>query len=346
MNYRKWFNLFLVSMLIVLIPVFGVMGFNYYVDPYWNFQHAHAHNDYQNGFDERLQKTNLLVNNSQSFSSLLIGSSRVTYMNTNSFKHDEVFNYGLSSMHISEYSDYIAFAKKINDGVLNDIYVELSLHSYYANVQPPMGKPDTFFEQAQNRVLDYTVLFSKDTLDKSLVNYNASKANAYPLQRSYTRDNQVKTTYPNNRLSKAKEDFKSRYDKTNYTTDFAYNEFYKDELLKIKRENKDSKFVIFTDMAHEDRLKIYLRNPNFFDAYARSIREIVEVFGEVKSFHMQNDLTQNDKQWMDFYHFYPEIGDKMIHSLETGEGEGEIYLSVTENNVEQYLRDMKNWISE
>lgn len=344
MSYRKWFNLFLASMLIILIPIVGLMGFNYYIDPYWNFSHAHANNDYQNGFDERLQKTNLLVNGVEPFDSLLIGSSRVTYMNTDEFKEEEVFNYALSSIHITEYSDYIAFAKKRNGGELDRVYIELSLHSYYAKVQPPMGEPETYFEQAQNRLLDYTSLFSQDTLHKSFVNYKASKANSYHLQRSYTRDNQVKTTYPNKGLAKGKAAFISRYDLTNYTTEFAYNEKYKDELMKIKNASPDSEFVIFTDMAHVDRLRTYLKNPNYFDAYARSIREIVNVFGKVNSFHLENDLTAKDQYWMDFYHFYPEVGDAMIHSLETGEDEGTVYISVTKENVDQYLSDLEAWV--
>ena len=346
MSYQKWFKLFLASMLFVLIPIFGLMGFNYYVDPYWNFNHAHENNDYQNGFDERLQKTNLLVKNHQTFDSLLIGSSRVTYMNTDSFKNDDVFNYSLSSIHITEYNDYIEFAKKINDGKLDRVYAELSLHSYYANVQPPMGEPETYFEQAQDRLLDYTSLFSQDTLDKSLVNFKASKNNKYPLQRSYTRDNQVKSTYANNRLAKGKADFVKRYDKTNYTTEIAYRETYKDELEKMKKASPDSEFVIFTDMAHVLRLKTYLKNPNYFDAYDRSIREIIDVFGEVNSFHLNNDYTSKDEYWMDFYHFYPEVGDKMIHALETGEGEGSLYLNVNESNVDQYLSDLKKMVAE
>ncbi len=333
-------------MFIVLIPIFGLMGFNYYVDPYWNFKHAHANNDYQNGFDERLQKTNLLVGQKQPFDSLLIGSSRVTYMNTNNFKQEEVFNYGLSALHIDEYKDYIAFTRNINDGELQRIYVELYMDSYNDEVKRPMAAPDFYFEEAQNRLLDYTSLFSKDALDKTLLNYRASKENKFHLQRSYTRDNQVRTTYPNNRLPILRENFKKQFEETKYTDEFPYDPDYKKKLGEMKHDNPDSEFVIFTDFAPADRLKMYLKNPNYFEAYDQWFHEMVDVFGEVRSFHMQNEYTQADKYWLDWFHFYPEVGDKMIHSLETREGEGSLYLLVNEDNVDQYLVDLKKWVNE
>ncbi len=54
-NYQKWFQTVLV---LILLPVFLVGGFNYYIDPLWTFNHAHQYNRIQLSFNERQQKTN------------------------------------------------------------------------------------------------------------------------------------------------------------------------------------------------------------------------------------------------------------------------------------------------
>lgn len=346
MSYKKWFLMFLFSIGIVFIPVFGLMGFNFYIDPYWNFQHAHANNDYQNGFEERLQKTNLLASHPPEFESLLIGSSRVTYMNTSSYQEDRVFNYGLSSLHIEEYRDYIAYARETKGSGLKNIYMEAPLNAYNAGTEMMRDLPSSYIDQAEDRVLDFTSLFSKDTLEKSLENYEASKINAFPEQRSYTRDNQVRTTYPNDRLEKAKTKFKKQFDDTEYQSEFNYMNSYKQELQKIKRDNPKANFVVFSELAHEDRVKVYLRNPNYLEAYERSVREIVDVFGSYTSFLLPNDWTQKDKYWLDLFHYYPIVGDRMIQAMETGKGEGTFYMTVNEKNVDQYMEQLHTWVNE
>lgn len=337
--------MFIMSMTLIFIPVFMLMGFNYYIDPYWNFSHSNNNNDYQNGFDERLQKTNLLASNPPDFESLLIGSSRVTYMNSDNFQHEQVFNYSLSSMHIDEYNAYITYAEKVKGSSIEKIYMELPLHSYYANTPLPQELPEVYFEKAEDRLLDFTSLFSKDTYEKSMDNYKASQKNVFSKQRSYTRGNQVETTYPS-RIEEARESFKGRYDKNGYTKTFEYKEDYKAELFEIKQQHTETKIIPFTDLAHIDRLKIYLKNPNYFDAYEKSILEIIDVYGELITFHLENELTTEDKYWLDFFHYYPNVGDAMINSLESGEGEGEIFEYINKDNVESYLANLKKLVNE
>jgi hypothetical protein len=166
------------------------------------------------------------------------------------------------------------------------------------------------------------------------------------MLQSSTEENNKTPTYPNNRLRVLRENFKKQFEETKYTDEFPYDPAYKKKLVEMKRDNPDSEFVIFTDFAPADRLKMYLKNPNYFEAYDQWFHEMVDVFGEVRSFHMQNEYTQTDKYWLDWFHFYPEVGDKMIHSLETREGEGSLYLLVNEDNVDLYLADLKKWVNE
>lgn len=332
--------MFLMSIGVMSVPVFSLMGFNYYIDPYWNFGHAHDNNDYQSGFDERLQKTNILASNPPDFDSLLVGTSRVTYMNTNEFRNEKVFNYGLSSMHLDEYGAYIAYARETKGRALDKIYMELPYNSFDGDLSLPMEPPEVFFEQAEDRFLDVSSLFSKDTFEKSLVNYEASKNDYYDKQRAYTRDNQVTTTYPS-KIVEARRSVKESFDKEGYTREFPYKEDYKEILMDIQRDNPGTQIIPFTDLAHVDRLKIYLKNPNYFEAYERAIREIIEVYGSMVTFHLENEVTVNDRYWLDFAHYYPKVGDILIEALETGKGEGEIFWYLNKDNVDTYFEDLK-----
>src|SRR4051812_12979960 len=111
-KYKSWLIKLIITSLLVIAPIVGfVMYHNYQIDPLWNFNHANEYNDIQIGFDERQQKTNYVMARPFNYDSLLIGTSRVTYMDQSSFVNDDVFNYSLSEMHIDEYSPYINFAK-------------------------------------------------------------------------------------------------------------------------------------------------------------------------------------------------------------------------------------------
>ena len=81
-RYKKWLLQFVVGGFIVFFLIFGgVVYFNYYIDPLWNFNHKNEWNDFQDGFDERQQKTNYILSHPFQYDSLMIGTSRVTYMN-------------------------------------------------------------------------------------------------------------------------------------------------------------------------------------------------------------------------------------------------------------------------
>ncbi|MDD3269201.1 MAG: hypothetical protein PHX14_07760, partial [Syntrophomonadaceae bacterium] len=53
--YKKWL---IIAISLILLPLAAVAGFNYYIDPLWNFNHANPYNTIQASFDERQQKTN------------------------------------------------------------------------------------------------------------------------------------------------------------------------------------------------------------------------------------------------------------------------------------------------
>ena len=63
-----------------------ISAFVYFMDPYWTFSHSHKFNSLQNSTNEREQKSSLLYFQHKQYNALLLGTSRVTFINQNDFK--------------------------------------------------------------------------------------------------------------------------------------------------------------------------------------------------------------------------------------------------------------------
>lgn len=330
-------------MLVLLsLPAGAVMAFNYYIDPHWNFKLDHELNDFQVGFDERQQKLNYLFSRKPDYDSILIGTSRTTYMNSESFQTEDVFNLGLSGLHIKEYAPYLRYAEEATGVKPERVYVEMYLDIYNGDLDLPLEPPEAYRDRAKNPLLKFTNLYSYDTYKKAKENYQYSKEDYYPKERAYTRDNQVTTTFPGVDMEAAR---KRNQEKNRLrSNEYPYNESFKQELLKIREAAPDAEFVVFSDLERLDRLAGYFELPAYMEAYERSVREIVEVFGSYRSFYLKNKYTTEDQYWFDYVHFYPEVGDQLIKALETGEGEGTFFIEVDNSNIDRYFAQLRELV--
>lgn len=341
LNSKQWMKrLLLTSLIVVVLPVSGVIGFNYYIDPLWNFEHKNEYNDYQLGFDERQQKTNY-INSRESFDydSLLIGTSRVTYMDENEFDTEKVFNYSLSSLHIDEYLPYIKYATEKNGDEFDTIYMELYINSYDGNVVNTNQTPSNYINKAEDPFYRFTSLFSYSTLKSSIDNFKASKDNFYNGPRSYNRENVAQTTYPNDRLPALWERFESSFE-SSATKPYVYNEDYKNKLVELKETYPNTRFVIFTDLMPVKRLELILSNQEHRKAYERWYKDMVDVFGTIYSFQSVNATTTDLNNFFDWFHYYPSVGSKMINALEKPKENRDFITVVNKDNLEKYLNNL------
>lgn len=340
MEPRQWFKrLVIVSFLVLGIPFGSILAFNFYIDPLWNFTHANEYNDFQNGFNERIQKTNWINAREGDIQAdgLLIGTSRTTYINASNFQ-EPVLNYGLSELHVTEYRDYMNYAELKNGKPFDTIYMELTIRSFDLWVKPAFKEAQSFFKDSEAPYQRFTSLFSYDTYQRAKFNYEISRANYTDIYRAYDRQMEVFTDVGQEdiaaRIVKLKEQLKARDD---YNAQWAaYDEDYKARLLNIRNDFPEAEFVVFTDLALADRLKITIEHPQHTANYKRYIRDIIDVFGKVYSFHGYNDVTTNWDNFFDVYHFYPEIGDRVAHDLQQKENT-EILTIVTSDNIEAYF---------
>ena len=337
MNEKKWFlQLVLLAFLVAGLPSLAVIGFNYWIDPLWNFAHSHKYNDVQFAFDERQQKTNYLNSRPFDYDNLLIGTSRVTYMDATKFRGEKVFNYALSALHIDEYLPYIRYAAEKKGGDFNVVYMELYYNSYKESGNPN-NSPDSYFDKSESFLYKYKTLFSYSTYKRAKENFGYSKGNLYEGARYYTRENVGKTSFASERMDAKLERYINSINKESSINSFVYSDSYKDKLRDIIEAFPDTKFVVFTDPMPLKKQQAILGIPGYREGYVRWYKEMVDIFGEVHSFQGKTSITENNESFFDVSHYLPDVGDKMIEALQDPEGNQDILTVVNADNIDEYL---------
>ncbi len=315
MPYKKWVTLFLATVLSV-ISLFAL--FNYTIDPLWTFCHSNRYNHAQPGFDERQLKTNrAYFCGLKQYDALLLGSSRVTYINQHDFKTMKVFNYAGVSMYPVEYKGWIDQAKKIKGGPFKTIIIGVDFWGSNAGpfAQHQMNNtpsPSHYLDVTQSFLYRYKMLFTMDTLNRSIESIEHSK---HPGTTDYSREN-VKSTI---KVSAARKQSAvntqiSLYQNRFYGRGYRYNKEMKRYLEALKQDNPKTRFVIFTTPISADLFKILVQSGNLPD-YERWMTQLVEVFGEVYDFMGVNSITSYRNNYADLHHFYPYIGTLIADRL-------------------------------
>ncbi|MFC0187306.1 hypothetical protein ACFFJY_03355 [Fictibacillus aquaticus] len=344
-KHVRWIMITMLLVLAGVVPLFAAVGYyNYKIDPLWNFAHANEYNHYQNGFDERQQKTNKITHNPFNYEALLIGTSRVTYMNQNDFKQHKTFNYSVSAMAVKEYGSYIEYAKKRNGKDFEVIYLELYFTSFDKNIKLKANKPDYYFKTSNEFLYKYKTLFSYSTLKRARFNKKISMENAYSKPRYYNRENIGLTDLKETNIPGKMERFKRSFNKEKITGAYPYNEEYVNMLKKLKKQNPNTKFVVFTEPIVWDRFELMFSDPVYWGAYERWYKDMTSVFDEIRSFQGKNSVNTNHKNFIDLYHYQPEVGTWMAHRLDnkTKDVPEDFGTKVSEENVDVYLNSIKS----
>lgn len=317
MTYRKWVHFFLASVLSV-IALFAL--FNYTIDPLWTFCHSNRYNNAQPGFDERQLKTNrAYFCGLKQYDALLLGSSRTTYINQHDFKGMHVFNYASVSMYPKEYKGWITLAKKIKGAPFKTIILGVD---FFGSSDGPFARqqmqqapdPMHYLEVASAPLYRYKMLFTMDTLHKSI----ESVKHSHRLGTiDYTRDNVKRTIHIGTaRKMQAVHHQTGLYNNLVYGKNYHFNPHLKEIFKALKRENPDTRFILFTTPISTDMFRFLVKQGNLGD-YKQWLGTLVDVFGEVYDFMGVNTITNDPSNYADLHHFYPEFG-KLIADRITG----------------------------
>lgn len=352
-SFRKWPIKFFVSFCLLLL-IFGlpIMAFNYMVDPLWIFQHDNKWNDIQQGFNERQQKVNKFTFSNKKYDALLLGSSRSTYINQHDFKDLDVFNFAVSSMYVEEYKGYIDYAKKVNGGPFDYIFLGLDFFAANKNRKLSSEKPEFYIDQTNSYMYRAKSIASFDTLKKAWPIFLSSMDNkpVFIDHRYYDREN-VAYPFPVSDELRQKRIETNIYEFFKNDERFVYDPNIKKMLEELVRSNPGTKFIVFTTPVTLPRFVVELQNEDYWKGYVQWLSDLTDVFGTVYNFMDINEVTVDEKNFIDSHHFVPEIGSKIVDFIwnkrENAESQDPFAFgkAVTADNKDEMISKIKNDIS-
>lgn len=326
------------------LPLLVIGGFNYYIDPLWNFDHANRFNSIQIAFDERQQKTNRLNYSRTDFDTLLLGSSRTIYMNPNDLPGHRTYNYSLSIMQMEEYFDYAEYAKSKNGHEFDWIIIGLDFFVTNQNLklQSEFQPPSYYINQSNSFGYRYKTLLSLDVLELSKKNYSASKI-GNPINFAYDRQG-LKTLL---RDSVSARDARVEANVANYRNNIYANYQYRDVkaiLAAFREANPNTRFIVFTTPTAWP-LWDAMVEAGLLPYYERWLLDCVEVFGQIYHFNYPNTITENLDNYYDASHLYPEGETLIAHRIvdfPDNNIPADFGMLLDQSNIQAYLAQIRS----
>lgn len=326
----------------------AVAGFNYWIDPLWHYGHAHEYNDVQVVTDEREQKTANQLYVQKTADTLLIGSSRSTYIHTTAFTDWDVYNYSVANLSMREYLTMIDFAFEQNPNydriVLGVDFFKSSTQEAQAphSIVNHVTRVTQPFYRSKN-------LLSFDLLETSFENFQLSRTDSITEDRLYNREGNAFAE----RLSEEEtfSETKSKIEKfesTFYGEKYEYFPRYKEIMTMVSEKHPEAEKVVYTTPISSELFKS-LASTGLYDDYETWLRDLVEVYGGVWNFMYPNTVTNDITNYFDGHHFYPEVGDLIAERVEQGEDAAvpeDFGTYVTSENIDAHLVEVQKLVDE
>ena len=325
----------------------SVVSFNFWMDPLWHYGHAHDYNDVQNVIDEREQKIVQLKYREKDYNTLLVGSSRSTYIHPSAFEKWKVFNFSVANLSMREYHSYILYAQSQNKHIERVILgvdffksseqeaaASRSLHNYEVKIEQP-------FYRTKN-------LLSLQAFKYSIKNFMLSKNNEISEDRLYNRHGEAfARKLSENEVDEVLSEKIERFEEEFYGKHYSYYPLYTEIMEKVKGTMPEGKIIVFTTPISTELFKSLVKT-GLYDDYEGWLRDLVNVYGGVWNFMYPNSITNDIHNYYDGHHFYPEIGSLIANRIEEGEHSTapvDFGVYVTNDNIEQHLRQVRELIS-
>ncbi|RFU68317.1 hypothetical protein D0469_12450 [Peribacillus saganii] len=335
-------------MSIVLACVLSSASFIYFIDPMWTFGHANAYNDVQTVVDERQQKTNTIHFQPFEYDTLLIGSSRSTYINQHDFSGMNVYNFSASNLSVREYNPFIEYAKKRRGKEFDRVILGIDFFKTSRDQSTTTLSLDRYITKSNERFYRYKNLLSWDLLEYSYQNYKMSRDNTVLEERNYNRENAASARKISPEKVKQQTEGKiEKFREMFYGKTYAYNPQYKNILMQLKKNNPNTEFIIFTTPISTPLFKELVAQ-NRLPAYERWLTDVTDVFGGVHNFMYPNTVTNDINNYFDGHHFYPETGTLIAHRLsgETGDVPKDFGMYVTKEQLPAHLQMIRKKAAE
>lgn len=327
MNAKKFTSYFL---LLVFVTLSVIATINYAIDPYWTFKHSNALNNKQIDFDERQQKTNYLYFVNNNFDSLLLGSSRSTYLKEDHFK-SKLFNYASNGMYPYEYEYFIHTFKTLTQTIPRHIILGVDFFGTNKNEnQKPTNQK--YIENTTSTLYRLKLLLNYNISKNSLQNI---KQNIILKKNFYTRDR--------NKDIKITKDINTQIVTTiKKLKNYQYDDKLFSYWLTLQNTFQDSQFIVFTTPITMSQLKAY-RDAGLIPFYFKWLHDLVNAFGSISHFMTINTYTMNNNNFFDSNHFTPEFGNLIAKELVSKEDK--IGITLDKTNIDNFIKDIEQKIN-
>ena len=337
-KYHYWLAAVL---LLSSLPLLGLAGYNYYLDPLWVFTHENKYNSMQHGFDERQQKTNYLTFHEPAYDSVLLGSSRATYIDQNDFAPWRTFNYAVNNMLPEEYQDYLDYFTLTQGKAPAVIFLAVDFFATNRNAQ----RADNFFpprhyiEQACSPFYRGKLLLSLQVYERAQANYLNAAVPQPQVNYTYDRHN-VKYLTQHADPDQAEAAIANTVEsyKTTLYADYEYGSL-RQYWRALKAAYPQSEFVVFTTPVAAPLLEM-LKEQGLYPFYESWLRELTGEFGNVHHFMFINAFTREVNNFFDGSHVYPQAACLLIDFImgrTTPAEYGTLGMLLTPSDLEEQL---------
>jgi hypothetical protein len=339
---RTYNRILFSTALCLLVAVFAV---NTFMDTFWYLGTTNLLCTRKFIFDERAQKTNLLLNMAPRYDALLLGSSRVSYMPPALFRKCTLFNYALGSVYPDEYEAYVSAARLRHP--VRTVYIGLDFYGTSSyKMFPPDHLPADYVAGATKPLRKLGALLSGDGLKYA---FKTARLSVSELGDGYYDRDYVKHLAPFSRDQQAAVVLAQLrlYHEKGYGTRYVWNKGLAGLLHGLRAKHPDIRFVIFTTPISAPMFSLLVRDGRLPD-YERWLRLLVAEFGAVYDFMGLNSVTKDLCNYSDAHHFLALVGEHIANRLGgTAEGVPPDFGSlVTARNMEGHLAQMRRQAQE
>ncbi len=302
---------------------------NYIIDPYWVFSHSNSLNNKQVDFNERQQKTNYLIYNNHEFNSVILGSSRTTYMDQTLFESFKAFNYSANGMYPYEYEYFLDTFSYIIGNSPKNIILGLDFFGTNEN-QNKKFKCRNFYEKAISSTYRLKLLYNIKAFKYSLRNIRQNIKIKKPFYDRKLNKDHLKI--PSNKLIIQIEN--TLRDKIyDYSYDHELGNYFK----ALRKKYKMSNFIVYITPITYEQIKLY-HEAGYDKYYFQWLKELVLTFDGVYNFMIPSNLTKNNKNFFDAKHVTKNTVNEISHILSNNEKtSGKNYIYLTKENIDEFV---------
>ncbi len=314
-----------------------VIAINYVIDPYWHYGHHHQWNQVQTVIDEREQKA-VALRDYATLDTVLLGSSRATYIPSNAFDQWDVFNFAAANYSMREYHTFVLYTLEQHPETERFIIGIDFFKSNTTEASTPRSLTN-YVEKIEQPLYKTRYLLSLPSAKYALRNAWLSSGRIPEGEKFYTRDGDVlikKEAMTEEQFQKKVETFANSF----YRSGFTYFDQYEEIMSKV-RETIGSRESIWFTTPISTPLFETLIDAGLYEEYEKWLKGLVETNGSIWHFMYPNEITDQRHYYMDGHHFYPEIGMQIAKRLEYGYDAEDVStdfgIYVTKDNVEEVL---------